>query len=72
MRQGIMTHNPFRFATRGMPTHTRVEARFELRARIQGQIDAIDRDIALAIQTRNHSAIADLTERRNRLAEEMP
>lgn len=72
MRQGIVTHNPFRFATRDMPTHKRVEARFEIRARIQGQIDAIDRDIVLALSRRDAKAIAELTDRRNRLAEEMP
>lgn len=72
MRQSIVTHNPFLFA-RGTPDKVvHVEAKFELRARIRNQIEALDRDIQQAMRARKPNRVIELTERRNRLVRELP
>ncbi len=72
MRQTIVTHNPFMYA-KGRPDNSvRVEASFEKRARIQGQIDAIDKDLAFAIKNHRADSVLSLTLRRNRLMAELP
>jgi hypothetical protein len=71
-RQTIMTHNPFSQA-KGMPDKTpRVEARFEIRARVQTQIESVDRDIQQAIRAHRLDLIESLTLTRNRLIRELP
>lgn len=73
MRQSVVTYNPFDLATRGMPESVpKIEARFEIRARIQNQIDAIDRDIQQAIRGHKINLIESLTLTRNRLMRELP
>lgn len=70
---GVVTHNPFEFATRErVAPRVHAEAKFEIRARIRNQIEEIDRLISRAIRLADFDAIQKLSARRNEFVEQLP
>lgn len=68
---GVMTHNPFAFA-RGMSTgRNRVDAKFELRARLRNEVEGIDARIVSACRDQKSHLIESLTRARAEKVKEL-
>lgn len=71
-RMSVTTHNPFTFAHGEDTRPPRVEARFEIRLRVEKQLRKLDERLGLAIRQSNSRLAFELTEERNQLVRQLP
>jgi hypothetical protein len=70
-RAGVMSHNPFQFSTGHNEARKRVDAPFELRARLKNEIEEIDKRLIEACRDQKSYLIDSLTRLRADKAAEL-